>query len=167
MRNIAKHILALSLLLIVFNNFTLQAQDVDKFKAVFVLKFIENIQWPNQKSAISIGVLGNSRVLTELSNRISSGKLGHKVSRLNYLEEVADYDLIFVPDGAKLNVESLTAKIGNAGTLIVTSESLKGHQSADICFLVQEGKLRFRINEPRFKKKGIMINSKLLALASK
>ena len=142
------------------------AQELDKYRAVFILKFIENIQWPDQHSSISIGVLGNSRVLTELSNRINESGSKHRVSRIDYVEKAVEYDIVFVPDGVGIDIQTLVRRIGDKSVLLIAQSATKANQSADICFLHEEDKLRFILNQPTISNKGLVMNSKLQKFAA-
>lgn len=143
-----------------------QSQELDKYRAVFILKFIENIQWPNDPSSISVGVLGNSRVLTELGNRISSSQLRHKVGRIDYLDKAVDFDIVFVPDGVGVDIETVVKAVGGRSILVVAQSASKENQSADICFLREDNKLKFVLNTPAISDKGLVVSSKLQKFAA-
>ncbi|MEO9850342.1 MAG: YfiR family protein [Reichenbachiella sp.] len=161
-----KNDLRLIALLLVFTCTGIKAQTRQSLETRLVFTFINNIEWQQSKSSISIGVLGNSRILTEISNHIKRSKLPHTVSRINYVKEAASYDIVVIPAGLALEVDELLAVIGTKNILTIAEEKKLANKDIDICFVDEEGKLRYVVNETNAKKKGLKIADKLLDYAT-
>ena len=54
------------LVLLLFVPLIASAQD-EKFQAIFLYKFIDNVNWPDAKRDLRIGILGSSDVLDEFN----------------------------------------------------------------------------------------------------
>ncbi|MFY0627560.1 MAG: YfiR family protein [Reichenbachiella sp.] len=141
------------------------SQGLEKYEAKLIVTFINNIEWENSES-ISIGVLGNSKILTALSNHMKEKKLKHTVNKINFLEESTKYEMVVLPAGSPANIPDLLEIIGEKKILVLAEEKKLSNQELDICFVEEEGKLRFVINETNAKRKGIVMSNKLLDYAS-
>ena len=56
--------------------------------------------------------------------------------------------------------------VGTQNILTVAEEKKIANKDIDICFVDEEGKLRFVVNETNAKKKGLVMGEKLLDYAS-
>ena len=63
----------LFLILFILSSYSAFAQSQEsKIQALFVLKFVENVSWPQDRKDIVIGVVGKTEILTELENRLKA-----------------------------------------------------------------------------------------------
>jgi len=144
----------------------LEGQSRQVLEAKLILKFIENVEWPSEKSSRHIGVLGNSRILTEIHNKIKENQLTHTVKRINYLEEASNFDMVIVPGGRGLDVQTLLKQVEGQPILLIAEEKKIANMNIDICFFEEEKKLRFVINETNAKTKGLKFSDNLLDYAA-
>lgn len=162
----AKNGLWLFAIMLILTGASVKAQTRQSLETRLVFTFINNIEWQQSKSSVSIGVLGNSRILTEISNHIKRNKLPHRVSRINYVKEADNYDIVVIPAGLAIEVDELLAVIGTKNILTIAEEKKIANKDIDICFVNEEGKLRFVVNETNANKKGLKIGDKLLDYAT-
>lgn len=158
--------LMILVLIVVLSKTTVNAQTRQALEARLLFTFINNIEWEQEKTSVNIGVLGNSRILTEISNHIKKNKLPHKVGKIDYVNEAVKYDMVVVPAGLGLDIDELLAVVGTNNILTVAEEKKIENKEIDICFVDEEGKLRFVVNETNAKKKGLIMGEKLLDYAS-
>lgn len=151
---------------VVINIAAVNAQTRQSLEARLLFTFINNIEWQEAKPSVNIGVLGNSRILTEISNHIKKNKLPHRVGKIDYVKEAEKYDLVVVPAGLGLDIDELLEVVGTKNILTVAEEKKIANKDIDICFVDEEGKLRFVVNETNAKKKGLVMGEKLLDYAS-
>jgi len=140
------------------------AQGLEKFQSIFIITFIENIDWPNSKPTIKVGILGNSRVLPELSSKVKERGLNIVVSKVDYLDEIAQYDLVFIPKSQSGLAQKATSKVKGKSVLIVADDSSLA-QLVEIAFFMEGQKLKFTINKANADRKGFRISSRLLGFA--
>ena len=144
----------------------LMAQPIERAEATLVCNFVKHLSWPEGAKAISVGVLGNSRVLTELNNKIKREKLPLAVGKIDYMEEVLYFDIVVVPKDQHIDFKKLIATIDQSPILVVSENTDQCKLGAQICFLEEEGKLRFVINQTSSTKKGIIVGGTLLDYAT-
>lgn len=163
-----KHKLTLTIwiLTLVMSITRVNAQTRQALEAKLLFTFINNVEWQEEKPSVNIGVLGNSRILTEISNHIKKNKLSHRVGKIDYVKEAEKYDLVVVPAGLGLDIDELLEVVGTKNILTVAEEKKIANKDIDICFVDEEGKLRFVVNETNAKKKGLVMGEKLLDYAS-
>lgn len=144
--------------------FSLGHQPIERAEATLLCNFTKHIEW--QSEPVRIGVMGNSRVLTELSNLIKRKKLSIELGKIDYISEALNYDMVFIPKDQGVNVPPLVEKIGSSPILLVAENTDVGKEGVEICFIQEEGKLRFVINNTIAKSKGITIKNSLLDYAT-
>lgn len=168
-----------SLLLLLFFGFPLvgfkpavQESEVDyKIHAKFIYHFTKYIHWPTSvaKEVVSIGILGNDVIYSELQN-ITPGKkvgtLGFKIDKLSPESNFGAYNLIFVSANQMKQFDKVVAATGGKPILIITEKSGYARKGADINFYIDNDRLRFEINEKSITSKGMNIATDLLVLGT-
>ncbi|MEP2023529.1 MAG: YfiR family protein [Reichenbachiella sp.] len=157
-RNIFGLALALGLLI----SFQSQAQE-SKFKALFIYKFAEYIEWPSGKKNITVGMAGKSDVSQELST-FAASKGNMTVMNIAGPSDVSKCDIIFLPKSSDSQVDAYNSAIGSKSVLMVSENSDLTGKGSDIGFYLESGKLRFLIHEKSIRDKKMIPSSKLLAL---
>lgn len=138
-------------------------QDLSKYHALFIGKFIEYIDWPDQGN-LTIGVVGNSRVMIELQNTIEKrGKA--RIKKIAGVNDITDCDILFIPASQSKLFSTLNQASNGKAVLIVTEEESLASQGAAISFYTEEGKLKFIINKSAVESRKLKISSRLLGLA--
>lgn len=137
-----------------------QQQD-SKIRALFVLKFIENVTWPDDRKAVVIGVVGKDEVFGELQSRLQSkNPNGVVVKRINAGEAVT-CDVVYIPSADNHAINNIASL--SKGVLII-SESDLSKKGSGISFIEEGGRLTFLINKGSIESKGLKISSTLLSL---
>lgn len=144
----------------------IHAQSRQSLEARLLFTFINHVEWQVEKPSVNIGVLGNSRILTEINTYIKKNNLPHRVGKIDYVEEASKYDLVVVPAGLGLDINALLEVVGTQNILTVAEEKKIANKEIDICFVDEEGKLRFVVNQTNANKKGLIMGDKLLDYAS-
>ncbi|UXX78290.1 YfiR family protein [Reichenbachiella carrageenanivorans] len=139
-----------------------QAQE-SKFKALFIYKFAEYIEWPSGNKNVTVGVAGNSDVYQELSN-FAATKGNMTVVNINAPADANKCNIVFLPKSQDKQISSYDSTIGGKSILVVSDNSDMVGKGSDIGFYLESGKLRFLISEKSIKNKKMIPSSKLLAL---
>ncbi|CAE7410429.1 unnamed protein product [Symbiodinium microadriaticum] len=134
-----------------------------KFKALFLMKFCEYIEWPGGNGNLVIGVMDSDDVGNELLT-FASQKDNIQVKRISSANEAAQCNIVFVSGSAKKNLGSIAQRIGSNSTLLVADDEKKMDEGADIGFFLEDNKLRFVISKSNIESKKMLPSSKLLAL---
>jgi hypothetical protein len=133
----------------------------EKFKAMFITKFIEYIEWP-ASSQNTVGVYASSTVQSELQALAPSK--GFQVVQVKKAEDLVSIKVLFVPNVNESKAKELLEAVGDSPILVVSDQKDAAGKTADIGFYVSDGKLRFVISKSRIEKKKMLPSSKLLAL---
>jgi hypothetical protein len=140
-------------------------QAIERYESIFILKFVKNTIWSSQKNVVNIGVLGNSKVLPELTKKVQQQKLKISVKKINYIDEVLDYDILFIPKSQNANIDKILQKVGLKEILLVAEDAKLSKKNVEISFFTEGNKLRFIINKTIATKKGISFSAQLLKYA--
>ncbi len=147
---------------------TVNAQSVESYQALFIVKFMDYINFPDKGKNTNIGVMGNTKVLQELNALLKrKGNANCTVKKLGYLEEAKKYNIVFVPAAEHESCLSIIEKTASQSILIITENAALVEKGAGIGFLRENSKLRFVINNNTLQAKNIKVSSDLLKLASK
>jgi hypothetical protein len=155
-------LIMLVMLMLTITGHSARAQQQDsKIRALFVLKFIDNVTWPDDRKAVVIGVVGKNEVLVELQSRLQAKNPNGVIVKRITAAEAATCDVIYIPTAdnhAIGNIASLSK-----GVLII-SESDLSKKGSGISFLEEGGRLTFVINKGSIESKGLKVSSTLLSL---
>ena len=157
-----RKIIGMAALGILLSTLSATAQE-NKFKALFLNKFVQYIEWPVQDQKVTIGVLGKSDVYNELL-AVTKGKSNIKVIQIYSVEEYAKCDVIYVPQYMGVFIEKLDSKIGNQSILVVSDDKDHAGKSADIGFYIENQRLLFMIDPSNLRAKKLNPSSRLLNL---
>lgn len=139
------------------------AQQQSRIQAIFVLKFVENVSWPNANQKLILGVVGNNEVHAEIENRLKvKNPLGIEVKSIS-ASDAALCDVIYVPsteDGAMGSITSLTKD----KSILLITESDFSRKGSCISFIEEAGRMHFIINKNTIDGKGLKISTALLTL---
>lgn len=135
----------------------------DKFKALFLYKFVEYTEWPTGTREITIGVVGESPVYNELAG-FAASKENLTVVKIQSSAEVKKCEVVFLPNTKNNLLDQFNSTIGSSSILLVSEDGDLVGQGSDIGFYLEGGKLRFLISEKDIKEKKMIPNSKLMAL---
>lgn len=134
-----------------------------KFKALFIYKFSEYIEWPSGKQNVTVGMAGKTGVSKELST-FAASKGNMTVLNIGGPSEAGKCDIIFLPKSQDSLVSAYNSAIQGKSVLVVSENSDLTGKGSDIGFYLESGKLRFLISEKSIRDKKMIPSSKLLAL---
>lgn len=143
-------------------SYSASAQE-SKFKALFIYKFAEYIEWPSSPTKIVVGVVGKSDVYEQLS-AFAANKQNLEVVNIETTAESSKCQIIFVPKDKNKMIPDFADKIGSKSILLVSDDGDMVHSYADIGFYLEGGKLRFLISPKSIELKNMTPSSKLLSL---
>ncbi len=135
----------------------------DKFKALFLMKFCDYVQWPGGNGNLVIGVFGSNPVSSELS-AFAAQKENIQIMEVESAADVSKCNIVFVPKNKTKSLSEVSSSIGSNSTLLVAdTEDILGN-GADIGFYLEENKLRFVISKDNIESKNMLPSAKLLSL---
>ena len=140
-----------------------QAQEA-KFKALFLYKFCQYINWPG-KDKITLGVLGNSPVLLELQTIKDRGNDKFELVKISGASDAARCDMIFLPLAQSRNFNLIQSGIGSKPVVVVSDDASLAEKGAEISFYIDDGKLKFIMNKQAITKTGVQVSNGLFNIA--
>ncbi len=141
-------------------------------KAVFLLNFINFIDWPADSSfqsdpAINVCVIGDDPfgdAIDAIRNETAKGK--KMVVRFRAISEVPrGCQVVFIPAAENNHVGRIIRSIREPGVLTVADSEEGVRQGAIIGFFIEQKKVRFAVNIEAARRAGLKISAKLLKLA--
>jgi hypothetical protein len=157
-----KHLLIIISLILVGSISFAQSQE-SKIQALFVLKFVENVSWPQDRKDIVIGVIGKSDIQAELEARLKAKNPNGIVIKKIAAGESNTCDAIYVPASENNALTTITTSIG-ARSILVISESDLSRKGSGISFIEEAGRIHFIINKNSIESKGLRVSTSLLTL---
>ncbi len=141
-------------------------------KAAFVHNFAKFIEWPEHAfdradSPLRIGILGEGPIDEPLMNlngkEVQNRSL--EVTRAGNTKNLRQYHIIFVNPSEKGRTRSLLRKLKGTGILTIGDLDGFAEQGGAFNFYLEEGKVRFEINDCAARRENLKVSSKLLRLA--
>ena len=158
-----KKVIVLVYFLVLFNSGSFAQTQETKIQAVFVLKFIENVKWPQDKKEIVLGIVGKSDVLIELESRLKIRNPNGIIIKKISTAEAGTCDAVFVPSSEDRIINTLTNALSTKAVLVIT-ESNYSTKGSGISFIEVDGRLHFVINKAVLEDRGLKVSSTLLTL---
>lgn len=139
-----------------------QGQDLSKYQALFITKFMDYVNWPVPKAQLVVGIMGNSKVLGEAKQFLERKGKNAVVKKLSGVENASNCDIIFLPKEQKKLFNSLNTETAGKSILIVTEVEELAAQGSVITFYVESNKLKFIINKQAADQRRLKISSSLM-----
>ncbi|MEZ4650683.1 MAG: YfiR family protein [Candidatus Eisenbacteria bacterium] len=142
-------------------------------KAAYLYNFARFVVWPDsafaaQDSALTIGILVPDPFGPAIDSLLADREIAGRPVRIErYPRDTAipRCHVLFVPKGEEDRIPPTWAESGPP-TLIVGESPDFASQGGMIGFFEESEKLRFQINPEATRRRGLVVNSKLLSLAS-
>lgn len=140
-------------------------------KAAFLLNFAKFVEWPSagaNTEPLVIGVLGNDDLADSLRDIAQSRKGAGRptsVKRVTQRDDLTRLHILFVAAADSGQIARVIKDIGSASVLTVSDADRFCLLGGIIQFLTEDDRVRFDINLDAAEAGGLVINSKLLALA--
>lgn len=145
-----------------------------RFKAVYLLNFLQFIQWRADSSAgqnsgpIIIGVAGEDPFGPLLDQTVTGELVGGRrivVRRFRDIAEVDSCNLLFIPRTLRKGNPPVLRELARRGIVTVGESGEFATEGPVLNFYLNDGKLRFEINETALREAGFTISSRLMKLA--
>ena len=139
------------------------AQD-EKFQAIFLYKFIDNVNWPDSKRDLRVGIIGSTEVLEEFQKILKARSADNLIAQKITASEVATCDVIFIPQTHNSVFHKVIENAKSKSILVITEEADFVKKGAGISFLHEDDRLGFIINKHALDAKGLRVSTLLLTL---
>jgi hypothetical protein len=145
-----------------------------QIKAVFLFNFAQFVEWPprafaDSKAPIVLGVLGQDpfgRYLDELVKGETVGERPIVVRRYASVSESDGCHLLFVCRSEAPRLEKIVASLRGKSILTLSDADAFTRVGGMVRFVMEEGKVRLRINVEAARLCGLTISSKILRPAT-
>lgn len=143
-------------------------------KGGFIYNFLKYIEWKNPEYSktenINICIVGDTSKIHDLKKldgkEINGRKININISNSDDIDK-ASCRVIFISYTAENEFEAVMKKTDKPGALIISDIEASANKGACIeMFMTAENKIKFKINTNIPEKKGIIISSQLLKLAT-
>ena len=143
---------------------------IPKAQALFIYNFTRLIEWPEayKSGDFVIGIVGGGGLANELNSALSGKSVSQQAVKLvtfNDVSEIIRCHIIVVPFGKSNQFESIIAKLGNQGTLVISEKKGLLDKGSIINFVIEGNALKFELNKAEAQKRGLTINSTLEKMA--
>jgi hypothetical protein len=164
----------LSLALLGASSAALDAQPASgaDIKSAFLLNFAKFVEWPSGGGppgrSFTIGVLGDDAMadaLRELGRGKSAAGRPLDTRRVTIKDPLADLHMLFVGASEERRLAEVLERANGGSVLTVSDLNRFCERGGTIQFRSEHDRVRFDINLDRAEQSGLVINSKLLALA--
>ena len=114
-----------------------------------------------------IGVIGESKMLSELEKSLTGKSVGNKriVVKSVSVQEAGRCQMAYVPNTSSAMLASILKATSGKNVLVVTQEDL-ATKGAGISFFTSNGKLKFKLNQSALQKAGLQTSNSLLSFAT-
>jgi len=140
---------------------------VTKMQSLYLYNFIKNIKWNNIEDKYLVGVFANESTVAAINDIIGIRKFNNKtieVTKISSVAEAGKCQIVFVSSPFKSTIKQLNTPAVLKNTLIVSEEG-GINNGASIAFILENSKLKFKINEPVCKASGLQVSATLLSLS--
>jgi YfiR/HmsC-like len=146
-----------------------------QIKAAFLFNFAKFVEWPpasfaDENSPLVIGILGDNPFSGDLERIIQNKTINRHslvTKQFHLLAEARNCQMLFISTSEKKRFTEIFE--GLRGTSVLTVSETDGFTEAGgmINFILENKKIRFRINDEAAKAARLKISSKLLTLAAR
>lgn len=141
-------------------------QPITKMQSLYIYNFIKNIKWKNIEDKYVVGVFADDNKVAEINSVIGIRKFNSKsieVKKVSSSSEAIDCQIVFVGSDYNSSIKSLANPTFLKNTLLVSEEGGISN-GVSIAFILEDSKLKFKINESVCKASGLQISATLLSL---
>ena len=142
-------------------------------KAALLLNFARFIEWPetafpDARSPINVCVFGSNPFGDTLQRTLSGETAGNRTLAARQVKNLADgagCHLLFVPTGAESRAGSILHQQGSYAVSVGESPRFEDMGGA-VTLVLEEGRVRFKVNLQPVERRGIRISARMLQAAS-
>lgn len=128
--------------------------------------FIKNIQWSNVSTTYVVGVYANNATVKEISAILGVRQFNGKkieVKKITSPIQASNCHIVYVSISNSASVAKIKQNANLNNTLVV-SEKGQLNNGASIAFVLEDSKLKFKINESACAASGLQISKTLMSL---
>ncbi|MCF6361618.1 MAG: YfiR family protein [Cyclobacteriaceae bacterium] len=142
-------------------------QPVTKMQSLYIYDFIKNIKWNNVEDKYLVGVFADESTVAAINDVIGIRKFNNKtieVTKVSTATEAGKCQIVFVSSPFKSTLKQLNTPSVLKNTLLVSEEG-GINDGASIAFILENSKLKFKINESVCTASGLQVSATLLSLS--
>lgn len=139
---------------------------ITKVQSLYMYNFIKNIQWGNVSNTYVVGVYANDATVKEISAILGVRQFNGKkieVKKITSPVQASNCHIVYVSASNSSNVAKIKQNANLTNTLIV-SEKGQLKNGASIAFVLEDSKLKFKINESACTASGLQVSKTLMSL---
>jgi len=144
-----------------------------QLKAAFLYNFAKFIDWPpeafaDDKAPFVFGILGDNPFGNDLEQTVAGKNINERpisVQVFHTAAEATHCQILFISNSEKKHFSEILQSLHGNAVLTVSETDGFMQTGGMINFLLQDGKVRFQINDDAAKAARLKISSKLLSLA--
>lgn len=140
---------------------------ITKIQSLYIYNFIKHIQWQNVSDKYVIGIMANEATVAEINSILSVRKFNNKsieVKKITSPTQASNCHIVFVSASYGSNIKKIKAGANLKNTLLV-SEKGQINNGASIAFVLENSKLKFKINESACNASGLQVSKGLMSLS--
>lgn len=145
-----------------------QVSSEPQLKAAFLVNFLKYIEWPaSSASTVTICLFGRDTLGSYLSSyegRTIGGR-ELRIRRINGPDQVAECQLLFIPDTEDARFGAVLRWVENQPVLTVSDADVFTRQGGAIALVRSDGRLQFDINVDVLNRAGLKPHSQMMRLA--
>ncbi|MCX6903989.1 MAG: YfiR family protein [Verrucomicrobia bacterium] len=142
-------------------------------KAAFIYNFFKFVEWPASRfqetnAPLLIGVVGRGPITAALEAAVQDRKINGRnllVQAVATPEEARAAHLLFVAATEDKQLDKLLKALATSSVLTVGESEAFARQGGMICFVLENGKIRFEINMDSAQRAGVKVSAQLQKLA--
>lgn len=143
-------------------------------KAAVIANLPKFVEWPaaafqSSGAPFQVGVLGDDSVSEAIVSALNGKRLGDRavsVSRVSRIEDVPTYHVLYVSASEERRLDAIIKALEGHPVLTVADFNRFAQRGGMVGLLVQDGKVRFEINERVARTNGLRLSANLLRLAA-
>jgi len=137
--------------------------------ALFVVNIARYSSWPTANGEIAITILGKSKVYDELvkQNGKNIGGITFRISQTEEIGGIGQPNIVFLSDGKSSSLDDLAKATEGRPVMIIAEREGLFKKGAGFSFIILDnGTLRYDINNSELEKRQIKISKNLSTLAN-
>lgn len=149
-----------------FNTNASAQTSITKIQSLYMYNFIKNIQWSNVSDQYVVGVFANDAQVKEIAAVLGIRDFNGKkitVKKITSPLQASNCHLVYVSSSNAGTVKKIKESANLKNTLIV-SEKGQLNNGASIAFVLENSKLKFKINESACNASGLQVSKGLITL---
>jgi len=143
-------------------------------KAAVIANLPKFVEWPlnafqSPSAPFIVGVLGDDPVADSIVSVLNGKRLGDRavsVSRLSKLEDASSCQLLYLAASEERRVDAIVKSLEGRPVLTIADFNRFAQRGGMVGLIVQDGKVRFEINERAARASGLRLSANLLRLAA-